>query len=75
MDIPKHWAMSDEPNFEQMSSDEVRAYYMIYPIELDKVTSVYSGKHGCACGCRGKYTYASQTRESESSAARLSSQR
>lgn len=23
----------------------------------DNVLSVYSGRQGCACGCRGKYTY------------------
>lgn len=27
--------------------------------DLSKVTSVYSGRKGCACGCRGKYAYAS----------------
>lgn len=27
--------------------------------DLSKVTSVYSGRIGCACGCRGKYSYAS----------------
>lgn len=27
--------------------------------DLSKVTSVYSGRKGCACGCRGKYSYAS----------------
>jgi hypothetical protein len=26
----------------------------------DKVTSVYSGRHGCACGCKGKYSYAAK---------------
>ena len=26
---------------------------------LDQVSSVYSGRKGCACGCRGKYSYAS----------------
>lgn len=25
---------------------------------LDRVSSVYSGRKGCACGCRGKYSYA-----------------
>lgn len=25
--------------------------------DMDKVSSVYSGRKGCACGCRGKYTY------------------
>lgn len=27
--------------------------------DLSKITSVYSGRKGCACGCRGKYSYAS----------------
>jgi len=31
-------------------------------IEIDNVSSVYSGKPGCACGCRGKYAYASRHR-------------
>lgn len=26
---------------------------------IAKVTSVYSGRKGCACGCRGNYAYAS----------------
>lgn len=25
--------------------------------KVEEVTSVYSGRKGCACGCRGKYTY------------------
>ncbi len=28
-------------------------------IDISKVVSVYSGRPGCACGCRGKHTYAS----------------
>ncbi len=32
-------------------------------IVLRHVSSVYSGTHGCACGCRGTHTYASQHRE------------
>ena len=28
-------------------------------IDLDRVVKVYSGKIGCACGCSGKYAYAS----------------
>lgn len=32
-------------------------------IELGSVVSVYSGKPGCCCGCRGKHTYASAHRE------------
>jgi len=27
---------------------------------LDDVRSVYSGRHGCMCGCLGKHTYASK---------------
>lgn len=27
--------------------------------DISKITSVYSGRKGCACGCRGKYSYAS----------------
>lgn len=29
-------------------------------LNVDKVKSVYSGRKGCACGCRGKYSYASR---------------
>lgn len=29
------------------------------PIDKSKVASVYSGRHGCCCGCNGKHTYAS----------------
>lgn len=25
-------------------------------IDVTRVYEVYSGRHGCACGCRGKYT-------------------
>lgn len=28
-------------------------------IDINQVSSVYSGRKGCACGCRGKYAYAS----------------
>lgn len=28
--------------------------------DTSKVTSVYSGRKGCACGCRGKYTRSSK---------------
>lgn len=31
-------------------------------IDPSKVLSVYSGRQGCACGCRGKHTYASAHR-------------
>lgn len=31
-------------------------------IDLQDVSSVYSGRPGCACGCRGKHTYASAHR-------------
>lgn len=27
--------------------------------DLNHVATVYSGRKGCACGCRGKYSYAS----------------
>jgi hypothetical protein len=26
-------------------------------LNVDKVARVYSGRIGCMCGCRGKYTY------------------
>ena len=26
--------------------------------DISKIYSVYSGRKGCACGCRGKYSYA-----------------
>lgn len=26
---------------------------------VDRVIKAYSGRRGCACGCRGKYTYSS----------------
>lgn len=29
---------------------------------LNHVASVYSGRKGCACGCRGRHSYASQFR-------------
>jgi hypothetical protein len=32
-------------------------------IALNDVSSVYSGRHGCCCGCRGKHTYASAHRQ------------
>ena len=28
-------------------------------IDINQVSSVYSGRKGCACGCKGKYSYAS----------------
>lgn len=28
-------------------------------IDVARVTAVYTGRPGCACGCRGKYRYAS----------------
>lgn len=31
-------------------------------IKLNKIQSVYSGRHGCCCGCRGKHTIASKYR-------------
>ena len=35
-------------------------------IQINEVASVYSGRPGCACGCRGKHTYASEHREASS---------
>jgi hypothetical protein len=32
---------------------------------LANVQKVYSGKPGCMCGCRGKYSYAAGCTESE----------
>jgi hypothetical protein len=29
-------------------------------INLNEIMSVYSGRPGCCCGCRGKHTYASK---------------
>ena len=29
-------------------------------IQLENVMSVYAGRPGCMCGCRGKHTYASK---------------
>jgi hypothetical protein len=26
-------------------------------LNVDKIVKTYSGKMGCACGCRGKYSY------------------
>ena len=26
-------------------------------LNVDKIVKTYSGKMGCACGCRGKYNY------------------
>ncbi len=37
-------------------------------ISLSDVQSVYSGKPGCCCGCRGKHTYASAQRVEASKA-------
>ena len=31
-------------------------------VTREQVESVYSGRQGCACGCRGKYFYASDFR-------------
>lgn len=30
--------------------------------DMSKITCVYSGRKGCACGCRGNYAYASAHR-------------
>jgi hypothetical protein len=27
------------------------------PVKFEKITKVYTGGYGCACGCRGKYKY------------------
>ena len=32
---------------------------------LANVRKVYSGRYGCMCGCRGKYSYAAGCAESE----------
>ena len=32
---------------------------------LANVRKVYSGRHGCMCGCRGKYSYAAGCAESQ----------
>jgi len=29
------------------------------PIDKSQIRSVYSGRHGCCCGCRGNHRYAS----------------
>ena len=34
--------------------------------KIDNVASVYSGKPGCMCGCKGTYKYASKWREASS---------
>ena len=34
--------------------------------DIDNVASVYSGKPGCMCGCKGTYKYASKWREASS---------
>jgi hypothetical protein len=26
-------------------------------VDISNITKVYSGKRGCMCGCRGKYSY------------------
>lgn len=31
--------------------------------DVSKVSKVYSGKRGCMCGCRGKWSYSSTSRE------------
>jgi hypothetical protein len=42
---------------QDMTKDEiVRA---LANIKKEEVMSVYSGRPGCACGCRGKYSYSS----------------
>lgn len=43
---------------------------MIKPNQIDRrrILSVYSGRPGCMCGCRGKYFYSKATREKASEA-------
>lgn len=43
-----------------MSDDRRRA---TEPIDKSKVISVYTGRHGCCCGCNGNHRYASATAE------------
>jgi hypothetical protein len=38
-----------------MTDDEARAF--IASLTFEDVRSVYSGKQGCMCGCRGKHRY------------------
>lgn len=35
-------------------------------VSLSEVSSVYSGKPGCCCGCRGKHTYTQTHRQAAS---------
>ena len=35
--------------------------------DINQVTCVYSGRKGCACGCMGKYSYASKFRDARPS--------
>jgi hypothetical protein len=35
----------------------------IHMIDIDKVLNVYSGKPGCMCGCKGKYTFRKATQQ------------
>jgi hypothetical protein len=37
-------------------------------IDINKIKSVYSGRPGCCCGCRGKYTYAKKFQDESSKA-------
>lgn len=41
------------------------ALALLDAIEPDKVTSYYTGRPGCACGCRGTYRYPAAYAESE----------
>lgn len=34
-------------------------------IEAEEITSYYTGREGCACGCRGTYRYAAHAAEAE----------
>lgn len=47
-----------------MITQEIRIALETSSINVENVMSVYSGKDGrCCCGCSGKHTYASATRE------------
>ena len=56
--------IQEEESFDIKSDEETDD---VKPItDINKVMSVYSGKPGCMCGCRGKYTYASSHQEDAS---------
>ena len=41
-------------------TEQEQAKAKLMAITLDQVQKAYSGKPGCACGCRGKYATASK---------------